>query len=307
MRDVKSRSYYEQMKGRGTRTCAIHELQQTGTPSAKYAKDHFVIIDAIGVEKSQKTDSRPLEKAPSISLKELLQRVAVGDRTEDTMSTLANRLLRLNKQINGYEQHIFKQKADGKNISQVVGELLKAHNPDIKESIESNIKDKNPAYSSEQIERLIEEKHKEILENTVAIFHNPDLREYLIDIRKKYDQIIDTVNIDTVVSSDWQKDQKIEAETLISNFKDWIEKNKDEIIALQIFYNEPYRRKDITFKMLKDLKETILNNQPRLAPLKVWKAYKNLESVEEEPKDELMALVFPNSTYNKDRYKTYFF
>jgi type I restriction enzyme, R subunit len=52
MRDVKSRSYYEQMKGRGTRTCSVEELRTKGTPTAKYSKDHFVIIDAIGVEQS---------------------------------------------------------------------------------------------------------------------------------------------------------------------------------------------------------------------------------------------------------------
>ncbi len=61
MRDVKSRSYYEQMKGRGTRSCSLEQLKATGTPSAKFTKDHFVIIDAIGVESSQKTDCRPLE------------------------------------------------------------------------------------------------------------------------------------------------------------------------------------------------------------------------------------------------------
>ena len=106
MRDVKSRSYYEQMKGRGTRTCSLEELKSKGTPSAKYAKDHFVIIDAIGVEQSQKTDSRPLEKAPSVSLKEILQRIAVGDRSEEMMSTLANRLLRLDKQINEFARYM---------------------------------------------------------------------------------------------------------------------------------------------------------------------------------------------------------
>lgn len=73
MRDVKSRSYYEQMKGRGTRTCSVEELKAKGTPSVKYSKDHFVIIDAIGVESSQKTDSRSLEKAPGLSLKMVLE------------------------------------------------------------------------------------------------------------------------------------------------------------------------------------------------------------------------------------------
>ena len=38
MRDVKSRSYYEQMKGRGTRTCSVEELRKTGTPSARFSR-----------------------------------------------------------------------------------------------------------------------------------------------------------------------------------------------------------------------------------------------------------------------------
>ncbi len=54
MRDVKSRSYYEQMKGRGTRTCSLEELKNKGTPSAKFSKDHFVIIDAIGLNNRKK-------------------------------------------------------------------------------------------------------------------------------------------------------------------------------------------------------------------------------------------------------------
>ncbi|MCX5856096.1 MAG: DEAD/DEAH box helicase family protein, partial [Deltaproteobacteria bacterium] len=40
MRDVKSRNYFEQMKGRGTRTIALDDLRKV-TPSARYTKDHF--------------------------------------------------------------------------------------------------------------------------------------------------------------------------------------------------------------------------------------------------------------------------
>ncbi|MCY3884304.1 MAG: DEAD/DEAH box helicase family protein, partial [Gammaproteobacteria bacterium] len=51
MRDVKSRNYFEQMKGRGTRTLDHDGLKQV-TPSATSAKTHYVIADAIGVTKS---------------------------------------------------------------------------------------------------------------------------------------------------------------------------------------------------------------------------------------------------------------
>lgn len=291
MRDVKSRSYYEQMKGRGTRTCSLEELKAKGTPSAKYAKDHFVIIDAIGVEQSQKTDSRPLEKAPSVSLKEVLQRIAVGDRSEEMMSTLANRLLRLDKQINDYEKQTFEEKAQGRGISEVVRQLLYAHDPDTKESIEQDIKASNPGIAPEAIQELVKQQHEKILEHAVNVFHNPDLRDFIVDVRRKYDQIIDTVNIDAVVKSGWIKDQVAEAEKLVSDFKAWMEEHKDEIVALQIFYDQPYRRREFTYKMLKDLSEQIIRNKPTLAPLKVWNAYSHLESVVGQPKNELIALV----------------
>ena len=56
MRDIRSQVYFEQMKGRGTRTIKLPELQQA-SPDAKF-KDHFVIVDAVGVCESDKTDSR---------------------------------------------------------------------------------------------------------------------------------------------------------------------------------------------------------------------------------------------------------
>jgi type I restriction enzyme R subunit len=291
MRDVKSRSYYEQMKGRGTRTCSLEELRATGTPSARYAKDHFVIIDAVGVEQSQKTDSRPLEKAPGVSLKEVLQRIAVGDRSEEMLSTLANRLLRLDRQINHYEKQTFEEKAQGKSIPEVVRQLLYAHDPDTLESIAGAIRSEHAGAAPEKIAALIQQQQQAILEQAVAVFHNPELRNFIVDVRRKYDQIIDTVNMDTVTKSGWVKDQQAEAEQLVRDFTAWIEEHQNEITALQIFYSQPYRRRELTFKMIKDLSEQIIRNKPLLAPLKVWKAYEQLESVAGKPKDELIALV----------------
>lgn len=59
MRDVRSRTYFEQMKGRGTRVINPDDFNAV-TPDAKH-KTHFVIVDAVGVCETDKTDSRPLE------------------------------------------------------------------------------------------------------------------------------------------------------------------------------------------------------------------------------------------------------
>lgn len=125
MRDVKSKNYFEQMKGRGTRTVDFDSLKKV-TPTAKYTKDHFVIVDAIGVTKSLKTDSRPLEKKPGVPLKDLLQAVAVGARDEVLFTSIASRLIRLDKQLSEKEKRQFAEKANGKSVSQVAKELLNA-------------------------------------------------------------------------------------------------------------------------------------------------------------------------------------
>src|SRR5690606_32587207 len=62
--------------------------------------------------------------------------------------------------------------------------------------------------------------------------------------------------------------------------------------ALSIFYNQPYNRRDITFKMIKDVMEKLKLEKPLLAPDYVWDAYSALEEVKsKQPQDELTALV----------------
>ena len=109
MRDVKSKNYFEQMKGRGTRVLSKEDLQKV-TPSATENKDHFVIVDAVGVTKSRKSDTRPLERKPTVSMKELMMNVALGAKDKDTLTSLANRVIRLNSQMTQAEREQFKEK-----------------------------------------------------------------------------------------------------------------------------------------------------------------------------------------------------
>ena len=291
MRDVKSRSYYEQMKGRGTRTCSIEELKAKGTPTAKFSKDHFVIIDAIGVEQSQKTDSRPLEKAPGVSLKDVITSIAMGNTSEEMISTLANRLIRLEKQLQDKHKIEFTEKANGLTINQVVKNLLQAHDPDLIESQKSKVKSGMLGMPPIEIEKAIEKANQQLIDQAVAVFNNPALRDFIIDIRKKLDQIIDVVNIDEVTNIGWVKDQEQAATNTIADFRLWIESHKDEITALQIFYAQDYRHRTFTYKMIKDLCDKLKTEKPLLAPLAVWRAYEQLEKTNGSAKNELIALV----------------
>ncbi|MCZ2101377.1 MAG: DEAD/DEAH box helicase family protein [Chitinophagales bacterium] len=289
MRDVKSKNYFEQMKGRGTRTIDLDSLQKV-TPTAKFTKDHFVIVDAIGVTKSLKTDSRPLEKKPGVPLKELLQAIAVGARDEELFTSLANRLTRLDKQISEKEKKQFAEKANGKTVSQVVKDLLNAYNPDTLEDIEHQVRTEMMGAAPVEIEAVIQEK-TEALQNEAAKVFTGELNSYIENVRKAHEQKIDLTNPDEVIQVGWDKDNAQKAEELISSFAEWMLENKDELTALQIFYNQPYRRRELTYTMIKEVLEKLQTDKPLLAPMNVWRAYETLDQCNGSPKNELTAIV----------------
>ncbi|OWY20124.1 restriction endonuclease subunit R [Sphingobacteriales bacterium UPWRP_1] len=289
MRDVKSRNYFEQMKGRGTRVINFDDLKKV-SPCAKITKDHFVIVDAIGVTKSLKTDSRPLEKKPGVSLKDLLGAVAVGARDEDLFTSLANRLTRLDKQMTGKEKNQFEEKSGGIPLSKLVKGLLNAYNPDTMEAIEEKVREEKRGEAPMAIEAEINRQLEQLRNNAAKVFTG-ELNQYIENVRKAHEQKIDLLNPDELVNAGWNKDNKDKANETVSAFKDWIESHKDEIVALQIFYGQPYQRRELTFAMIKSLIEKILLHKPTLAPLSVWRAYEQLEKVEGQPKNEMVALV----------------
>lgn len=289
MRDVKSRNYFEQMKGRGTRTIDLDALKKV-TPTAKFTKDHFVIIDAIGVTKSLKTDSRPLEKKPGVPLKDLLGAITVGARDEELFTSLAGRLARLEKQVTEKERKVFQEKAAGKTINQVVKELLNAFNPDTLDEIRSQV-EKELAGEAPALKEARYNKHVTVLQDKAAAAFNGELNEYIENVRKLHGQVIDHINPDSLVNVGWDKDNTEKVKTLIKDFTEWIETHKDEITALQIFYSQPYRRRDLTYQMIKEVYEKLKTEKPLLAPMHVWRAYEQLGQSNGSPKNELIALV----------------
>jgi type I restriction enzyme, R subunit len=289
MRDVKSKNYFEQMKGRGTRTINIDDLRKV-TPTAKSTKDHFVIVDAIGVTRSLKTDSRPLEKKPGVPLKELLQAVAVGARDEELFTTLACRLARMDKQITEKERNKFSEKANGKTVTQVVKELLNAFNPDVLEELETEVRHNYIGAPPIDIEAAITSA-TEKLQNDAARVFNGELNDYIENVRKAHEQRIDLTNPDVVLKAGWDKDNKEKAGELVKDFTSWLNDNKNELLALQIFYNQPFRRRELTYSMIKEVLEKLQNDKPTLAPISVWKAYEALEQCNGSPRNELTAII----------------
>ena len=283
MRNVKSKGYFEQMKGRGTRTISLEDLRKV-TPSAIATKDHFVIVDAIGVMKTLKTDSRPLERKRAVPLKDLMHMAMMGSVDEDVFVSLAGRLGRIEKQISATEKDRFQELAKGKSINQMMKDLLAVFDED-KVQAQAIAQFGNPSPAE------VDETRLEMAKAATSPITG-ELIEYIDNVRKSLEQIIDIVNIDKLEFAGWDLEQQEKAKNLIESFKTYIEENKDEILALSWFYAEPYNRRHLTYSMVSDLLVKLKQDKPTMAPLRLWQAYEQIDRIESsQPLNELTALV----------------
>ena len=250
MRDVRSSNYFEQMKGRGTRTLKEDNLKSV-SPSAIGNKARFVIVDAVGVTKSHKTDSRPLERKPSVNTKELMMKVVMGATDEDTLTSLANRVTRLDKQLSEAEKERFRELSGGVMPSDVARNLLNPFNEDF------------VSESGKSVDELIEV--------AVTPFFDPKLRDFIETVHKQHEQIIDHTNVDTLEKAGWDGDIEATHGNTISSFRQFIEDNKDELDALSIIYNDSYKTRPLTERMIKYVHEALA--KLGLTSDRLWQAY----------------------------------
>ena len=264
MRDVRSKNYFEQMKGRGTRVLSKEDLQKV-TPSATENKDHFVIVDAVGVTKSKKSDTRPLERKPTVSMKELMMNVALGAKDENTLTSLANRVIRLNSQMTPSERKQFEAKV-GAPAGTVAENLLNAFDEDVITEYAQRVTGTAAPTEDER-----KQAQKELLKSAVAPFHIPEVRDYIENVRRSHDQIIDNVNLDSVLFAGFDSQQEVNVNKVLSSFRTFIAENKDEIVALRIIYDAAYKDRPMVIEKLKELYEKLKSHG--ITVERLWDCY----------------------------------
>lgn len=267
MRDVRSKNYYEQMKGRGTRVVSLEEFRKV-SPSAKTNKDHFVLFDAVGVTKSLKTSGRTLERKPSESTKNLLLKAALGTRDEDTITSIAGRITRLDRIMTSVEKDEFKTISGGLEAKEIVENMLNAFDEDyITEKTIEKFGTKD--ITKEQYDTM----KNELINISCDPLINPKLRDYIINVKQSHEQYIDNENIDTVTFSGWSQNYTDDILKTISEFRKFIEDNKNEIEALSIIYNQKYKNRKLTEKMIRDLYEIISKPPYNFTIQRMWNCY----------------------------------
>lgn len=279
MRDVRSKGYYEQMKGRGVRSLGFDDLKRV-SGSADSAKTRFVLIDAVGVEKSCKTESRPLEKEPGMALKDLLQGVAMGSRDDDTVLSLANRLVRLNKQLDDKAKARIEKQSGGIPIGELGKALIVALDPDkIVAAALANAQAQGISRNEDTLaEAELAAARAQRLAAACAPFDQPALRDEIESARREREQLIDTVNTDQVTFAGYSAQAEAQAQQAIQSFTAYIAQHKDEIGALSFFYQQPYQRRALTFDMIDELHDALGRPPLMLTTERLWSAYARIKT-----------------------------
>ena len=269
LRDVRSRVYFEQMKGRGTRVLSSTDLQSVSGEDAR-AKTRFVIVDAVGVCESDKTESRPLDRQPTVPLKTLLQRVIFpGGRDEDTLTTLAARLARLDRELEPSQRQQIASASGGHTPATLAGALLRAFDPD---AIAERATGKLGASPEEVAPEKYEATRQELIAAACAPFDKPALRQTLETLKQETEQALDIYTPDEVLEQGFDAAAKAKAAGLVQAFRDYLAQNQAQIDALQILYSRPFKQR-LTEPMLKELEKKLRDAHATWTEDRLWDAF----------------------------------
>jgi type I restriction enzyme R subunit len=273
MRSVASKNFFEQMKGRGVRVVSDTEMEQVN-PGVK-RKTRYLIVDAVGVCERVQTESRPLEKKPTVSFEKLLDAAALGTTEVAAVESLAGRLIRLERRFDADVEAEVVKTAKGQTLSTIAKAMLAAIDPD---EILAQAKGRAgaPSLAASYVEPT-EKEIREIREIRVKqalapLATNPDLRNLLKKVAKAAEQTIDIISQDTLLyAGPAQASTQNNAETAKS-FHDYIEQHKAEITALQLLYSRPYKQR-LTEPMLKELENKLREQHAAWTEDNLWNAF----------------------------------
>ncbi len=258
MRDVRSASYFEQMKGRGARTIAAADFQAV-TPDAA-GKTRFVIVDAVGVTEHDFVDP-PLNRDRSVSLKKLLDKAAALSMNEAETSTLASRLSALELQLTPAERDEL-DAVSGTPVRGIVRDLVDAVDPDTQARVTAGAADAVVAV-------------QELLDTAIRpLAANPELRQRILELRATHDRIIDEVSVDVLLDAHGVVDTT-RARSIVESWQAYLTEHRDEITAIQLMGEARERR--VAFVDIQELADRINRPPHNWTPDLIWAAYEALD------------------------------
>ena len=228
-----------------------------------------MIVDAVGVTETEMSDSYSLDRRPTVPFDKLLDLVGMGDRDTEILSSLASRLARLDRHLSPSDREAIEVVSRGVPLQSLISGLAKAADPDsaLDAAQQSTGQDDPP-------ESAVSEARRQLLEDAARPFAaNPELRQRLVDIHRSYEQTIDTVSADSLIEAGFSDEQ---ARATVGSFRQYIEEHRDEITALQMLYERPYRQR-LSYADIKSLADALVSPPRSWTTERLWEAYRQLD------------------------------
>ena len=194
-----------------------------------------------------------MEKKPTVSFEKLMQAMSLGNKEEDVLSSVAGRLARMAHRATEEDEQRIRELTHGFGLKDLSKNLVDALNPD-----------------------LAPDARQASIEAATKPFYDPKVREQLDIVRQKNEITIDIITEDEVLEAGFSQSAEDKAAEVVDKFKQFIEDNKDEITALQILYNRPYKER-LNFEHLKELSSAIRAPKYLMNRTQIWEAYAALE------------------------------
>ena len=252
MRDVASAPLYTQMKGRGVRTIGDEQLRNV-TPNA-ISKDCFFLVDAVGVTEHEHIIPGQYEgpETETITLKELLERIAHGNLPDNYLKRLAATLSRLYNKADNVQRQEFVRIAHD-DMQEIAQRIYNALDPEHQPQL--------PPYVD------INEPNNERKGLVSPIANHANVRKYILILAAGFFNTL-MPGEDTLISKGFSIE---EAQSTTDAFEQYCCDHCDDIEALRILYNN--EGEPITYSMLKDLENKLKMENNRFAQKLLWNSY----------------------------------
>jgi type I restriction enzyme R subunit len=204
-----------------------------------------------------------------------MKQVAFGAVGEAIASTLAGKLSRLDRRLSEDQREAIRQASEGQGLKGIAGGIVRALDPDVQVEA-ARTKLKLPPEAPPPPEAVKKAKEELLREALKPLAANPTLREKILEVKKRAEQVIDNVSQDRLIEAGFSGDAKEHARTLVKSFEQFIREHKDEITALQVLYAKPHSKR-LTFEDVKALADAISAPPRQWTPEVLWRAYETLE------------------------------
>ena len=210
-----------------------------------------------------------VSETPGTDKQRIAEERSMGDRDPEVLSSLASRLARLDRHLTPKDREAIEDASHGVPLQTLASALVNAADPDsaLDAAQQTTGQDAPP-------ESAVAEARQRLLEDAARPFAaNPDLRQRLADIHRSYEQTIDTVSADSLIEAGFSDDR---ARTIVRSFREYIEENRDEITALQVLYERPYRQR-LSYADIKALADALVSPPRPWTTERLWQAYRQLD------------------------------